>query len=56
MSYMMRGYVFHEGEACRLIDGKLLVNNWDEALELLKNANYEHYIITLDKIPGVKEE
>lgn len=56
MKYMIKGWAFDsDGVAHRLIDG-LIVSGWDEAHELFKNNNYEHYIITLDKIPEEQEE
>lgn len=54
MKYFIRGFVFDkEGNPNRLLDNVLVVSGWDEAHQLFKNNNYEHYIITLDKM---KEE
>lgn len=55
MSYNIRGYAFDkDGNPHKLIDG-LVVSGWDEAHKLFKDNNYEHYIITLDKIQEKEE-
>lgn len=49
--YAMRGYLFDKQtkEALPILPG-IVVLGYDEALEVIKNAGYEHYIFTLDKI------
>ena len=55
MKYAMRGYLFNQQtkEPLPILPG-IIVSGYDEALKLIKNAGYEHYIFTLDKIQ--KEE
>lgn len=56
MKYAMRGYLFDKqtGEPLPILPG-VIVSGYDEALELIKSVEYEHYIFTLDKI-SEKEE
>lgn len=46
MKYRMVGHVFFNGMACPIREN-ILVNNYDEALKMLKQIGYEYYMFTL---------
>jgi hypothetical protein len=51
MKYTMRGYLFDKQtkEPLPILPG-IIVSGYDEALKLIKNTGYEHYLFTLDRI------
>ena len=52
MKYKMVGYVFFDGMACPIRED-ILVSGYDEALNILKQIGYEHYMFSL--YPVVEE-
>ena len=51
MKYEMKGYIFDKQtkEPLPILPG-VIVSGYDEALNLIKNLGYEHYLFTLIEI------